>query len=158
MGMRAKILVIVGVGLAMTAMLGNGCKKARPSVKIDPHSPEATIQQILLQGGLLNDAVKRKDFQYIHDNMYYLQSLAKALDAKLEVEQKERLHGLLDELAKVTNELDHSAGRRHEEATQAGMQKLQEVLRELETQFRAEKRNRAARSVEMGKSSRTALA
>ncbi len=136
---QPKVFRLVGVGLAIGLTLA-ACKKAQQPARVDPHSPEAALQTIRVQGGWLNDAVQRKDFQFIHDNMYYLQTLTKALQSKLDAGEKERLGSIFDELAKVTNELDHSAGRRHEEATQAGMQKLQEILKDLETQFNARKK------------------
>jgi len=47
------------------------------------------------------------------------------------------LKAILDEVGRVAEELDHSAGRRHQEATEASMQKLQAVLKEFEAQFKA---------------------
>jgi hypothetical protein len=108
-------------------------------VQIDPDSAVATVQKIMEQGVLLTDAVKRKDFATVDDQAYYLQGLTKALDSRLDAEQKQRLKAILDEVGRVAEELDHSAGRRHQEATEASMQKLQAVLKEFEAQFKAEK-------------------
>lgn len=146
---------MVGMSFVIAALPLTGCKEAKPPAKIDPHSPQAALQQMLEQGTLLNDAMKRKDFQFIHDNMYYLQSLAKALQGKLPAEEKERLKPLFDELARVTDQLDHSAGRRHGEATQSTMQRLQELLKDLASQFNAEKKAAATPGVELRKSRRT---
>src|SRR5262245_22607393 len=98
--MVARTLPILCVSIALAAGSLNGCKEAKTPPKSDPHSSQAVLQQILQQGNLLNDAMKRKDFQFIHDNMYYLQSLAKAFQGKLLAEEKERLKPLFDELAK----------------------------------------------------------
>jgi hypothetical protein len=140
--MCARILTSCAFSVALAAGLAVGCKEAKQSVKSDPHSPQAAMRAIMEQGDLLNDAMKRKDFQFIHDNMYYLQSLAKALYGKLEAEQKERLKARFDELTSVTDELDHAAGRRHGEATQATMKRLLELLKDLDGQFRTEKSTR----------------
>src|SRR5262245_54970015 len=113
---QANIFRVAGLGLLLIGLMLAACKRREQPVKVDPHSPEAALQVIMVQGNLLQEAAQRKDFQFIHDNMYYLQTLTKALQAKLDAGQQERLRSLFDELNKVTNELDHSAGRRHEEA------------------------------------------
>ena len=141
MRIQVRVLKLLCICLASSGLVLTACKKAQQPARVDPHSPQAALQTIMVQGSLLNDAAKRKDFLFIHDNMYYLQSLTKALQSKLDAGEKERLGNLFEELAKVTNELDHSAGRRHEEATQASMQRLQEVLKNLETQFKATAKN-----------------
>ena len=138
--MRAKMLSLFGTSLVMTALVLTCCKKANRSVQIDPDSAAGTVQKIMEQGVLLSDAVKRKDFATVDDQAYYLQGLTKALDSRLDAEQKQRLKAILDEVARVAEELDHSAGRRHQEATEASMQKLQAVLQEFEAQFKAEKK------------------
>jgi len=88
----------------------------------------------------LSDAVKRKDFASVDDQAFFLQGLTKALHSRLDAERQQTLKGILDEVARVAEELDHSAGRRHQEATEASMQKLQEVLKEFEAQFKAGKK------------------
>jgi len=134
------MLSLFGTSLVMTALVLTCCKKAKPAVQIDPDSAAGTVQKIMEQGVLLSDAVKRKDFATVDDQAYYLQGLTKALDSRLDAEQKQRLKAILDEVARVAEELDHSAGRRHQEATEASMQKLQAVLQEFEAQFKAEKK------------------
>jgi hypothetical protein len=124
----------------MTSLLLAACRKANPPAKIDPDSADATVQKIMEQGGLLSDAVKRKDFASVDDQAFFLQGLTKALHSRLDAERQQTLKGILDEVARVAEELDHSAGRRHQEATEASMQKLQEVLKEFEAQFKAGKK------------------
>jgi len=138
--MRAKMLSLFGTSLVMTALGLAGCKKAKPAVQIDPDSAAGTVQKIMEQGVLLSDAVKRKDFATVDDQAYYLQGLTKALDSRLDAEQKQRLKAILEEVGRVAEELDHSAGRRHQEATETSMQKLQSVLKVFEAQFKAEKK------------------
>ena len=57
--MRANFLTMLGLSFALTALFLVGCKPAKPAAKIDPHSPEAALAQILEQGRLLTAAVKR---------------------------------------------------------------------------------------------------
>ena len=138
--MLPKLLTLFVAGLALTALGVAGCKKANRPVQIEPHSAEGTVQKIMELGGLLSDAVKRKDFATVDEQAFYLQGLTKALYSRLDAEQNQRLKAILDEVARVAEELDHSAGRRHQEATEASMQKLQAVLNEFEAQFKAEKK------------------
>ena len=138
--MRAKILTRWGVSLALTALVLAGCKKANRAATIDPDSADATVQKIMEQGVLLGDVVKKKDFATVDDQAYFLQGLTKALYLRLDAEQKAKLKTSLDEVARVAEELDHSAGRRHQEATEASMEKLQAVLKEFEAQFKADKK------------------
>jgi hypothetical protein len=138
--MLPKLLTLFVASLALTALGVAGCKKANPPVQIDPDSAVGTVQKIMEQGVLLSDAVKRKDFATVDEQAFYLQGLAKALYSRLDAEQNQRLKAILDEVARVAEELDHSAGRRHQEATEASMQKLQAVLNEFEAQFKAEKK------------------
>ena len=139
MCMREKLVALCGFGLAVALGLA-GCRKASPPVQINPDSAENTVKKIMDQGVLLSDSVKRKDFAKVDEQAYFLHGLTQALYSRLDAEQKQNLKAGLDEVARVAEELDHSAGRRHEEATEASMQKLQAALKEFETQFKAGKR------------------
>ena len=134
--MRVNLVVVAGFAVAICGLCGLGCKKAEQKPKIDPHSVAGTLQAMEQQTKLFNDALLRKDFAYIHDYAYYFNGLVLAMHSRLDDAQKQRLRGSLEELGKVTNELDHSAGRRHAEATTATMQHLQAILGELGKQFR----------------------
>src|SRR6058998_2156597 len=130
--MPAKFLTRFGIYFATAALVLAGCRKANRPVPIDPDSADGTVQKIMEQGVLLSDAVKKKDFATVDDQAYFLQGLTKALYLRLDPEQKQRLKASLDEVARVAEELDHSAGRRHLEASEASMEKLQAVLKEFE--------------------------
>ncbi len=138
--MRPKLLTLFGISLATTALALTSCKKANRPAPINPDSADGTVQKIMEQGVLLSDAVKKKDFATVDDQAYFLQGLTRALYLRLDAEQKEKLKTILDEVAQVAEELDHSAGRRHQEATEASMEKLQAVLKEFEAQFKTEKK------------------
>jgi hypothetical protein len=85
---------------------------------------------------LLNDALVRKDFKYVHDYAYYFTGLAQALFSKLTDEQKQRVRGSFDELVGLSNQLDRAGGARHVEATEVTMQRIQVVLKDMDTQLR----------------------
>jgi hypothetical protein len=116
-----------------------GCKEAKGPAPADPHSAEGVMLRLQEQGRLLNDALVRKDFGYIHDYAYYFTGLAQAFFSKLNDDQRQRLRASLDQLVTLSQQLDNSAGRRHAEATEATMQRLQTVLKEIDQQFRETK-------------------
>lgn len=126
------VLAVFGLSLA-------GCKKADPMPQGDPFSSNIVARKIAEEGALLNDSVKQRDFASIDKQAYYLQGMIKALSSKLDAEQKQRTASFFDEMIKVAEELDHAAGRRHEEATVASNEKLQGMLKELEKQFQGTK-------------------
>lgn len=138
--MRVNLLIVAGLSVVLCSLLCSiGCKKAEQKPKLDPHSPEGVMLRLKEQSQLFNEAAGRKDFKYIHDYTYYFTGLAQALYGKLNDAQKERLRGSFDELLNLSNQLDHASGRRHAEATEASMQRIQLVLEEMDQQFREKK-------------------
>jgi len=134
--MRVNLVIVASFAVAIWGSCGLGCKKAEQKPKTDPHSAAGILQAMEQQTKLFNDALLRKDFGYIHDYAYYFNGLVLAMHARLDEAQKQRLRGSLEELGRLTNELDHSAGRRHAEATTVTMQRLQVILGEMGKQFR----------------------
>src|SRR5438105_12795555 len=130
--MRVKLLAL-GI-VALVAIGVAGCKKGKSTV-VDPHSTEGVMQALQQQGRLLNDALGRKDFAYIHDYAYYFNGLTQALFSKLDDAQKSQLRGSLQELSDLSSQLDRAAGGHHAEATEATLQKLTTELKELDKQF-----------------------
>src|SRR5436309_220078 len=120
---RVKLLIVGSLALAICASGLVGCKKAKVQA-LDPHSPAGLMQRLQEQGRLLNDALARKDFAYIHDYAYYFNGLTQALFSKLDDEEKVRLRGPLDELSTISSQLDRAAGGHHAEATEATLQRL----------------------------------
>lgn len=106
---------------------------------MDPHSPDAVLLTLIQQGRLLNEATGRNDLKYVHDYTYYFNGLAQTLAGKLNEEQKSRLGVLFEQMSTITDQLDHASGRRHLEATQASMNQLLAILKELENQYRETK-------------------
>jgi hypothetical protein len=133
--MRVNLLIVTGLAVAGFGLGLVGCKKAEQKSKIDPHSPEAVLRQVVDLGAVLKEGVRAKDFAYVNDRAYYLQGMAKALYAKLDAGEQQRLGRVFNDVTRVAEELDHAAGRRHEGATVASMEKLEGLLKELEAQF-----------------------
>jgi hypothetical protein len=132
--MREKLLIVASLALLMCGAALVGCKKKEPA-PLDAHSAAGVMQRLQEQGRLLNDALARKDFAYIHDYAYYFTGLTQALYSKLDDEEKKGLRGLFEELISLSNQLDRSAGGHHAEATQVTMQRLTAVLQQLDKQF-----------------------
>jgi hypothetical protein len=129
--MRAKLIIAFSLAFCLGALWSIGCKKAEQKAAADPYSSEGVLRKVMEQGALLSDAVKAKDFPSIDKQAYYLQGMIKALQSKLDAGERERLAGYFDEVLRAAEELDHAAGRRHEAATMASMEKLQGLLKDL---------------------------
>jgi len=135
---RAKLIIAASLAFCFGVVM-IGCKKEEPKARADPYSSDGVVRKIMEQGALLNDAVKAKDFASIDKQAYYLQGMIKALQSKLDAAARQRLAGYFDEVLKAAEELDHAAGRRHEAATSASMDKLQGLLKDLEMQVQGTK-------------------
>jgi hypothetical protein len=68
--------------------------------------------------------------------MFYFRGLLQALSSGLKGEQKQRVDEVLAELTVIAEEIDNSAGRGNQAATEANLQKLINKLRGLETEFK----------------------
>ena len=140
--MKTKVLLAIGLCAIIIGLIITFHKKTKPAA-IDPsfyHTPEGVVFTIREQQTLLNEAAKKKDLRYIHDHMYYLETLADALSRKLSREKKEQVTAVLAEFKRAAEEIDHWAGRKNQEATEAGLQKLAEVVKELDAQLPARKK------------------
>jgi hypothetical protein len=118
-----------------------GCKQKTPAQdRVFVHTPENThqkIQELRLQ---LAEALQQKNLQYVHDNMFYFKGLLESLSAGLEGEKKQRLDEVLRELIVISEEIDNSAGRGNQAATEANMEKLISKLKTLEMEFKTGKK------------------
>jgi len=135
--MTTKKLVKIALLLTMTVLAITGCKKkTAPQDSVFQHTPENTfkkIQEVRLQ---LTEAVEKKDLKYVHDSMFYFRGLLQALSSGLKGEQKQRVDEVLAELTVISEEIDNSAGRGNQAATEANLQKLINKLKGLETEFK----------------------
>ena len=130
------LLAIVGLGSA-------GCRKKPREPNLahfqTPEGTVETIQQLRLQ---LTEAVEKKNLQYVHDSMYYFKGLCTALSSKLQGEKKERVDAILEELTIIAEEIDNSAGRRNQAATEANLKKLIDELKVLEAEFKGARKKK----------------
>src|SRR2546423_1824479 len=134
-------ILAAGIALAVAgAVCLIGCRKA-PAPKVDPHSAEGVMLKLNLQVKLLNEAVARQDFKYVHDYTYYLHGLVDAFASKLNESEKAKVSALFDELKTLTDQLDLSSGRKHLEATQNSMNRLTAAMDQLSKEFQEMKRS-----------------
>ena len=134
--MKARTLGAFGVLALTCGVIGIGCRKQEPAVKIDPHSPEAVNAAIQQQQAVLSEAFKTNGLLFIHNQMYYIGTFADALSHKLEGEKKQRVDVILADFRRITHEIDNSAGRQHKEATEASLQRFYAVLKQLDAEFK----------------------
>lgn len=115
-------------------------KKAAPSVLEDPnfyHTAQGAHYRINELRAVLIDAVARDELHVIHDNMYYLEGLLDAFWKKLGTEEQARLGGLKARMKKVSGELDGFAGRGYKKATVTSLEKMFELMDELDKTYGA---------------------
>jgi len=137
--MRKK-LVSIGLWAATFALILTGCSKEKPA-PIDPHSPAGINMAIQVLHQPLSEALKTNDLQFIHKQMYYIETVANNLglevqaDQKLAPEQKQRIADLLIKLKNVVQDTDNSSGRNHQEATATNLESLFGVFKELDAEL-----------------------
>ena len=139
--MKSTASILIVLLSLMVALPGGGCKKkVAKQDSAFQHTTENTyqkIQEIRLQ---LVEAMEKKNLQYIHDSMYYFKGLLTALSTGLQGEKKERVDNVLKELTVIAEEIDNSAGRGNQAATEANLQKLIDSMKQLETEFQSAKK------------------
>ncbi|MEW6160765.1 MAG: hypothetical protein AB1813_25330 [Verrucomicrobiota bacterium] len=124
------------VALGLLAAFCAGCSKKIPEPDLAyHHSAQGVNDKIQEIQPLLEEALGKSDFQFIHDYMFYLQGLLSALEPKLEGAQKERLDPVLKELIRLSHDLDATAGRRDEAATRTLLTRLFDHLKTLQNEF-----------------------
>jgi gamma-glutamyl:cysteine ligase YbdK (ATP-grasp superfamily) len=133
--MRIATLLSIGLILLIAGGGGAGCK--RKPVKVEPFQHTAgntyhRIQELRLK---LMEAMERNDLRYVHDMMNYFQAMLASLSTGLEGERKQRVDAVVRDLRIIAQQIDNSAGRGNQAATQANLQKLVESLKELEGEF-----------------------
>jgi len=132
-----KALLVASLAMVAAGLCIGGCKKQEKAKPASPHPQSAAgvMLAMIQQGNKLTDAAARNDFDYVHDYSDYFQQLAEAFSRALNDNQKQQVSDLLAEIKTVTDQLDHTAGRKQAEATQASMGRLMTVLKELEKRF-----------------------
>lgn len=129
------VLLLLSLGAA-------GCGKSSAPAQPDPRSPDGTLAQLVDQGRLLNEALARQDYGYLHDFGFRFKSLAQAFLGKLEETQREQMKNQVLQLLSIAGELDRAAGGNRAEATAATVQKLVAALQETERLYRETKKGK----------------
>ena len=138
--MKTKISNAVGLWAVMLGLIVSGCGKEKPA-PIDPHSPSGVNLAIQALEAPLSQALKTNDLQFIHKQMYYIETVADTLafetqrDQKLSPEQKQRVADLLVKLKQVAQDTDNSSGRNHQDSTAENLQRLFAVFKELDAEL-----------------------
>ena len=132
-----RVITAIATCLVIVVCAGGlmGCKKSKAR-SVDPHSPDGIMLVLQKQGALLNDALARQDYPYLHDYGFYFSGLLQALFTKLDESEKQRLRPQLDELVALAKQLDRVAGVHHAEAAEVTVKRIGEVLKDLDQQYR----------------------
>ena len=130
-----KKLALIALGLIVMFSSGTGCKRKTPKIEPFQHTPENTHQRIQEIRGKLTEAIQRNDLRYVHDMMNYFKGLLKSLSMDLEGERKQRINVIIRDLTVIAEQIDNSAGRGNQAATEANLKKLVDTLKELEGEF-----------------------
>jgi hypothetical protein len=131
-----KRLALIAIGLLVMFSAGAGCKKKAPQLEPFQHTPENTHRRIQELRIKLKQAVERNDLRYVHDMMNYFKGLLRSLSVDLPGERKQRMDAVIRDLTIIAEQIDNSAGRGNQAATEANLTKLVEKLKELESEFR----------------------
>src|SRR6266850_501605 len=105
--MKTRTFITLGIFAVTCGLIITGCKKGKPTVQIDPHSPEGVNLAIQAQQVRLTSALNATNLQFIHTQMYYVEGLADALSSTLQGEKKERVDAILAKLKQATEEIDN---------------------------------------------------
>lgn len=129
-------------GMFLLAFCLAGCSKPEAPKTVDPRSAEGTLVQLMDQGRLLNEALARQDYTYLHDFGFRFKSLVQAFLGKLEEDQRQQMKEHLLQLLNIAGELDRASGGHRADATAATVQKLVAGLQETERLFRETKKGK----------------
>ena len=69
--------------------------------------------------------------------MYYLEGLCRALSSRLQGEKKKQVDAILVDLTRIASQIDNSAGRGNQAATEANVQRLIAKLDVLAMEFKS---------------------
>ena len=126
------------IGLLLAAIALAGCSKPQ-APKLDPHSVEAVLLELVDQARLLDEALARQDYNYLHDFGFRFKSLTQAFLGKLDEQQRPKMRTQCLELLDLASQLDRAAGGNRADATAATVQKLGEALKATERLYRETK-------------------
>lgn len=141
--MKTSHLMAAALCLVLVSLSGVGCKDKIPEPDMAyHHSAEGITHKIQEQQLILSEAFKKNDLQKVHDQMYYVKRLALVLYERLEGEKKQKAAQVIKELTKLTEEIDNFAGRGNPAATEASLEKLFAVMKDLDVQVGVDKKTK----------------
>jgi PBP1b-binding outer membrane lipoprotein LpoB len=148
--MKSRMLIVMGlvVSVAVAAVLCGGCKKkTAPSDQAFQHTPENTLKRIQEMRLEMTEALQKNNLQHVHDSMYYFKGLLQSMSAQLEGEKKQQVDAILRDMTVLADQIDNSAGRKNQAATEANVQKLIDKLKQLESHFDGKQARRLSREL-----------
>ena len=101
-----------------------------------PDTSAGILQEINKQHALITAAVSGKNLKGVHDPIEALGALAKALPDKTADDQKVRVQGSVNNLAKAADSLHHAADAGDQTKSEAELKKLDGVLVALNQQIK----------------------
>ena len=130
----------IGLATVIVAVLCGGCKKkTAPTDQVFKHTPETTLKRIQEMRLEMTEAMQKNNLQHVHDSMYYFKGLLQSMSAQLEGEKKQQVDAILRDMTVLADQIDNSAGRKNQAATEANLQKLIDKLKQLEAHFETKK-------------------
>ena len=138
--MKNRLLTATGLATLLVVVLCGGCKKkTAPTDQAFTHTPETTLKRIQEMRLEMTEAMQKNNLQHVHDSMYYFKGLLQSMSAQLEGEKKQQVDAILRDMTVLADQIDNSAGRKNQAATEANLQKLIDKLKLLETHFETKK-------------------
>jgi hypothetical protein len=144
--MNCRRLIVIALATFFVAMVGGACKKkAAPTDQAFKHTAETTLKRIQEMRLEMTEALQKGNLQHVHDSMYYFKGLMQAMSTQVDGEKKQQVDAILREMSVLADQIDNSAGRKNQAATEANLQKLIDKLKQLESQFESKKAHLAQR-------------
>lgn len=108
---------------------------AKPKVTV-PDTADAILLEMNKHHALITAAVTGKNLKGVHDPIEALAALAKALPDKSAADQKVRVQGSVNNLAKAADSLHHAADAGDQAKSEAELKKLDGVFLALNQQIK----------------------
>lgn len=128
---------LASITLGAPALLAQGGHDhaAKPKVAV-PDTAEGILLEMNKQHALITAAVTGKNLKGVHDPIEALGLLAKALPDKSAADQKVRVQGSVNNLAKAADSVHHAADAGDQAKAESELKKLDGVLLALNQQIK----------------------
>ena len=106
----------------------------KPEAKMTiPDTTEGIFKAIHEHHMELAETVKNKKLADVHHHAFAIRDLAKALPAKVPADDKSKVQGTVNNIAKLAEALDESGDANNQAKTEANLKKLDGLIKMLET-------------------------